>query len=112
LIHLNWQPWEPSPPTWPFWLKATGARGSEASATTGKDSLSFREELHAIEAVIAGQGIAILSDVLVGRELQSGALVKVLDRPLPGFGFYFTHVPDHPRQPVIKSFHAWIGTVD
>jgi len=112
LIHLCWQPWEPSPPTWPFWLQAARALGSEAPAATGKDSLSFREELHAIEAVIAGQGIAILSDVLAGRELQSGALVKVLDPPLPGFGFYFTHVPDHPRQPVIKSFHAWIGTVD
>jgi hypothetical protein len=34
-----------------------------------------------------------LSDVLVGRELRSGALVKMLDPPLPGFGFYFHMCP-------------------
>ena len=36
------------------------------------EHLSFREELHAIEAVIAGQGIGIFSDVLVARELAAG----------------------------------------
>ena len=58
--------------------------------------------------MLAGQGIAILSDVLVARELASGRLIKVFDLPLPGFGFYFAPVPDHPRQAVIQSFHDWI----
>ena len=47
----------------------------------------FREELHAIDALIAGQGIGIASDVLVARELAAGELVKVLDLSLPGLGF-------------------------
>jgi LysR family glycine cleavage system transcriptional activator len=111
LIHLYWQPWEPSPPTWPFWLQAARALDPETPSHTGKGSLSFREELHAIEAVIAGQGVAILSDRLVGPELDSGTLVKVLDPPLPGFGFYLTFVRDHPRQAAIESFHAWISSV-
>jgi LysR family glycine cleavage system transcriptional activator len=38
------------------------------------DHLSFREELHAIEAVIAGQGIGIFSDVHVARELAGKTL--------------------------------------
>ncbi len=38
---------------------------------------AFREELHAIEAAISGQGIAICSDVLVATELASGARVEV-----------------------------------
>ena len=83
----------------------------ETPAAILMGALSFREELHAIEAVLAGQGVAILSDVLVARELTSGALVKALDLPLPGFGFYFVHVQDHPRQAVIKSFHAWVRSV-
>jgi len=111
LIHMYWQPWEPSPPTWPFWLQAARALNPETPAAIGRDALSFREELHAIEAVIAGQGIAILSDLLVGPELASGALVRVLGPPLPGFGFYFTHLPDHPQLAVIESFHAWIDSV-
>jgi hypothetical protein len=40
--------------------------------------LSFREELHAIDAVVAVQGMAICSDIVVSRELRSGALVKAL----------------------------------
>jgi LysR family glycine cleavage system transcriptional activator len=87
------------------------ALDSQTPPTVGSAGLSFREELHAIEAVIAGQGIAILSDVLVARELASGVLVKALDLPLPGFGFYFAHVPDHPRHAVIDSFHAWLRSV-
>jgi LysR family glycine cleavage system transcriptional activator len=67
--------------------------------------------MHAIEAVIAGQGVAILSDVLVANELASGALVKVIDLPLPGFGFYLTYTPDHPRRSVIEAFCAWAHSV-
>jgi LysR family glycine cleavage system transcriptional activator len=111
LIHMYWQPWEAAAPTWPRWLQAARALDPEVPAATGKASLSFREELHAIEAVIAGQGIAILSDVLIAAELASGALVKVLDPPLPGFGFYVAHLPNHPRMPLIESFRAWIATV-
>jgi len=44
----------------------------------------------------------------VAHELASGRLIKVFDLPLPGFGFYFARVPDHPRQAVIQSFHDWI----
>jgi LysR family glycine cleavage system transcriptional activator len=73
--------------------------------------LSFREELHAIDAVAAGQGIAMFSDVVVGRELRSGVLVKVHDLSLPGYGFYVVHVPNHPEQPNIEAFSAWLRSV-
>ena len=111
LIHMYWQPWEPSPPTWQRWLEAARALDPKSPGAVGMDALNFREELHAIEAVIAGQGVGILSDVLVARELASGALLKALDLPLPGFGFYLAHVPDHPRQAVIKSFYDWVRSV-
>jgi LysR family glycine cleavage system transcriptional activator len=107
LIHMAWQPWEPSPPTWGHWFKTVRCLHAE-TPEAGADALSFREELHAIEAVIAGQGIAILSDVLVGPELASGTLVKAFDLPLPGFGFYLTFVRDHARCELIDSFQAWL----
>jgi hypothetical protein len=49
------------------------------------EHLSFREELHAIEAVIAGQGVGIFSDVLVAKELAAGTLVKAFAVSLPGY---------------------------
>jgi LysR family glycine cleavage system transcriptional activator len=73
--------------------------------------LAFREELHAIEAVVGGQGVAICSDVLVADELGTGALVKAYDLPLPGFGFYVAHLPVHPRLAAIEVFSAWVRSV-
>jgi LysR family glycine cleavage system transcriptional activator len=74
-------------------------------------ALSFREELHAIEAVLAGQGVALCSDVIVADDLASGALVKVLDFALPGYGFYPAYALDHPRRATIEVFVKWISAV-
>jgi LysR family glycine cleavage system transcriptional activator len=69
--------------------------------------LSFREELHAIDAVIAGQGMAICSDIVVSHELRSGALVKAHDLSLPGYGYYLVNMP-HSREPTVKAFATWM----
>jgi hypothetical protein len=70
--------------------------------------LIFREELHAIDAVITGQGIGLLSDVLVAAELASGELVKLFDLALPGFGFYLVYPNDHLQRELTKQFLQWI----
>ena len=75
------------------------------------NGLTFTKELHAIEALIAGQGVGLFSDVLVAHELATGELVRLLDHALPGFGFYFAHRPDHPRQTIIDAFAEWIRSV-
>jgi LysR family transcriptional regulator, glycine cleavage system transcriptional activator len=75
----------------------------------GEAVLSFREELHAIDAVLAGQGVAILSDVVVADDLAAGNLVKALDLALPGHGFYPVYSPDHPRRDVVETFVNWLG---
>ena len=72
------------------------------------EHLSFREEAHAIDAVLAGQGIGMFSDLLVGDELKAGTLVKALDLKLSGFGFYSVHSFDHPREREIAALSAWL----
>lgn len=106
LIHMHWQESEPAPPTWRTW--AAAMRGVDPCLVEPRDGLHFREELHAIEAVIGGQGVGICSDVLVAHELQVGALVKVSELSLPGFGFYAAHVPGHAREPDIVAFSDWV----
>ncbi|MGH6885357.1 MAG: LysR substrate-binding domain-containing protein, partial [Geminicoccales bacterium] len=98
-------------PNWHRWLAIARSVDPDLPEFTEVWELSFREELHAIEAVIAGQGVGVCSDVVVGRELESGALVKAHDLSLPGYGFYLVHLPDHPRQPIIEAFSAWIRSV-
>ena len=72
-------------------------------------ALSFREELHAIEAVVAGQGMALCGDVVVADDLATGVLVKALDLSLPGYGYYPIYAPNHPRRAIIEAFVQWIS---
>ncbi|HYZ34217.1 MAG TPA: LysR substrate-binding domain-containing protein [Crenalkalicoccus sp.] len=108
LIHMHWQESEPSPPSWHSWAAAHAAEPCLREAQEG-EGLCFREELHAIEAVIGGQGVGICSDVLVARELRLGLLVKASALGLPGFGFFAAHQPGHPRAPAILAFADWIA---
>jgi LysR family glycine cleavage system transcriptional activator len=109
LIHMQWQETEPMPPTWRSWATAARAVDPSLGEPQESDGLFFREELHAIEAVISGQGVGICSDVLVARELQVGALVRVSELSLPGFGFFAAHMPGHPREQAIVAFSDWIA---
>jgi LysR family glycine cleavage system transcriptional activator len=108
LIHFDWMNRDREAPTWPRWLATARLVDPNIPDTNKEWDLSFREELHAIDAVAAGQGIAICSDVVVSRELKSGTLVKAHNLPLPGYGFYLAYVPSHPRQPNIEAFTAWM----
>lgn len=108
LLHYYWPPADPEAPTWPRWLAAARRKWRTVPALKDMEHLSFREELHAIEAVIAGQGIGIFSDVLVAPELATGALVKAFDLSLPGYRFYVVHAPGRPREKTIKAFAGWL----
>jgi LysR family transcriptional regulator, glycine cleavage system transcriptional activator len=98
-------------PTWQRWLTVARSKWRDVPELKDVDHLSFREELHAIEAVIAGQGIGIFSDVLVAQELATGTLVKVFDVPLPGYRFHLVHTSGHPHEKVIQAFSMWLRSV-
>jgi LysR family glycine cleavage system transcriptional activator len=108
LIHFDWMSRDRDAPTWSRWLATARSIDPAIPESHKMWDLSFREELHAIDAVAAGQGIAIFSDIVVGRELTSGVLVRAHDLSLPGYGFYVVHVPNHPEQPSIEAFSGWL----
>ncbi|GGH59683.1 LysR family transcriptional regulator [Comamonas phosphati] len=108
LVHSYWGPADREPPTWQRWLAAAARRWRDVPEFKDMQHLSFREELHAIEAVIAGQGVGIFSDVLVAPELAAGTLVKAFPLSLPGYGFYVVRRTNHPREPTILAFSEWL----
>lgn len=108
LVHSWWSPADLGAPTWQRWLAAARRKWRDVPDFKEMDHLSFREELHAIEAVIAGQGIGIFSDVLVAQELASGTLVKAFNLSLPGYRFYVVRRPGHPREKIIQAFSSWL----
>lgn len=110
LIHFDWFADDAMAPSWTRWFEM--ASTGDPSAPKGfQIALSFREEQHAIEAVLAGQGIALCSDVVVADDLASSALVKAMDLALPGYGYYPVYAPNHPRRATIDVFVRWISTV-
>ncbi len=111
LIHWYWSPLDMHPPTWRWWLELARSADSAAPKIEDFNQLTFREELHAIEAVIAGQGIAICSDALVAHELETGALVKAVDPTVPGWSYYLMYLSDHPRKAVLEDFSLWACSV-
>jgi LysR family transcriptional regulator, glycine cleavage system transcriptional activator len=111
LIHFDWQNWDREAPTWARWFAAAQSVDPGIALASKPWDLSFREELHAIDAVAAGHGIGLCSDVLVSRELKAGTLVKAHTLSLPGYGFYLVHLPSHPRHRNIGAFSAWMRDV-
>jgi LysR family glycine cleavage system transcriptional activator len=107
LIEAGWPAKDAEAPTWRRWETVARRYHKDVPDLSSLVSSNFREELHAIEAAVSGQGIAICSDVLVAPELASGALVKVANLTLPGYGFYIVHRNGHPNLSSIKAFAAW-----
>jgi len=121
LIHYDWINSDPDAPTWRQWLavarsidpdfNASEKASLEKASLDKAWDLSFSEELHAIDAVIGGQGVAICSDVVVSNELRSGQLVKAHPLALPGYGFYLVSMPHSPQAPVIEAFSTWMRAI-
>jgi LysR family transcriptional regulator, glycine cleavage system transcriptional activator len=111
LIHYDWINSDPDAPTWRQWLAVARSIDPDFNPSEKAWDLSFSEELHAIDAVIGGQGVAICSDVVVSNELRSGQLVKAHPLALPGYGFYLVSMPQSPRAPAIEAFSTWMRAV-
>jgi LysR family glycine cleavage system transcriptional activator len=106
-IAYDWLPGDVLAPTWERWKTVARARPDGAPGI----ALRFREELHAIEAVVAGQGVAICSDLLVHRELSEGALVRLSSVSLDGYGLFLVTLPEHAALVNVQTFSAWIQRV-
>jgi LysR family glycine cleavage system transcriptional activator len=111
LIHYDWINSDPDAPTWRQWLAVARSIDPDFNPLEKAWDLSFSEELHAIDAVIGGQGVAICSDVVVSNELRSGQLVKAHPLALPGYGFYLVSMPHSPQARVIEAFSTWMRAI-
>jgi LysR family glycine cleavage system transcriptional activator len=103
LIQYDWFANDRLSPNWKRWFDAACSEPQPLTI-----AFSFREEAHAIEAALAGQGVTLCSDVVVADELASGALVKAFDFGLPGYAFYPVFAPDHPRRETLEAFVHWL----
>ena len=107
LIETGWPPHDSEAPTWQRWEREATTAYGDVPRLADSVNLRFEDEIHAIEAVIAGHGLAICSDVLAGSELANGKLLRLSEVTLPGYGFYVVHRPKHPKAASISAFVEW-----
>jgi LysR family glycine cleavage system transcriptional activator len=88
LIHSEWRQLDEITPTWPRWYAKAGLPYQRP----GSD-IVFTDETHAIQAAVAGQGVALAGVTLVDDELTTGTLTVPLGPTLTGHGFYLV-IPD------------------
>lgn len=91
---------------WPQWLRAAGVR-SPLSPTAGGH---FANVLLAIEAALAGQGVALAPRPMIAALLDSGALVAPFGLGLPSPSSYWLVArEDVARRPAVRAFQAWVN---
>ena len=103
LLHFDWYRRDPRNPTWRRWLKIAGIDGIDARA-----GLRFSDETHAIQATVAGAGIALHSLLLVADELAQGTLVVPFGPELEGFALHLVRDHKKPLTEPIEAVQAWL----
>ncbi|MFG6096027.1 transcriptional regulator GcvA [Leptothoe sp. ISB3NOV94-8A] len=103
LLHFEWIHFGIDAPDWKNWFSATGLN------TVAPDhGLKFNEESLAIQAAIAGQGIALCSTVHVADDVALGFLVQPLNVTLDGFNYSAVYLENHPKEVLILKFIDWL----
>ena len=106
LLHVDWTMGQPAGDTldWQMWLRAAGA--AQVDAERGA---RFSHSNLALQAAIAGQGVALGSESLAGDDLAAGRLVRPFDVTLPmNFAYYLVYPEDTAERPKIANFRQWI----
>ena len=90
-------------PTWPQWCQAAGC-----ALTDLGPSLGFSDESHAVQAAIAGQGVALLSQTLIQAELERGVLHVPFGPTLPGLRYHLLMSRARAQHAELKRVAEWL----
>lgn len=103
LIHFEWINYSPVAPNWKSWLEMAGLNTIDSNR-----GLKFNEESLAIQAAIAGQGVALCSSIHVADDEALNFLIKPFSLALPGFTYSAVYLKNHPKKEFILKFVTWL----
>ncbi len=90
-------------PTWGTWNEQAQISGLDV-----RSGISFSDESTAIQAAVAGQGVALLSLPLLAAELASGAVVVPFGPRIDGWRYDFVFPAGTEERPAIKALRSWV----
>lgn len=103
MIDFKWTRDHPLNPTWKNWFAAAGLPWKAR-----RGQLLFSDEGHAIQAALAGQGIALLSLELVAADIAAGRLTQPFGPSMSGHTYHLVRSAGHPQAPHVDSALAWL----
>lgn len=106
LLHVQWRTMVGGMPNWGMWLKAAGASGVDPAR-----GLRFNDGNLALQAALAGQGVALIDEALASPDIRAGRLVRPFDINIAGpgrFAFWVVGPERTWRKPKIRVFREWL----
>jgi len=104
LIHDQAVDRDPLAPTWAMWLKAAGVEGAPALP-----GLTFSVGYMAVDAAIAGHGVALAYSTIAAGDIAAGRLVRLFSLALPDlFAYYVVTAPGALERPKVRVFRDWL----
>lgn len=103
LIHFQWKRKHALNPTWEAWFERAGLPWSALPS-----HLHFSDEGHAIQAAVAGQGVALLSLALVGSELAAGQLMQPFGPIMDGHIYHLVKRADGEERTSVRAAFDWL----
>jgi LysR family transcriptional regulator, glycine cleavage system transcriptional activator len=101
LIHIDGRQVPAPSPDWPRWCAEAGLRDMDTQG-----GVRFPDSTLAVQAAIAGHGVAIVSLVLVANALDASLLVALFAPVLRGETYHFACAPDLEARPDIVALRA------
>jgi LysR family transcriptional regulator, glycine cleavage system transcriptional activator len=105
LIHSEWRRRDRLP-DWPHWCRLAGICDLDTGA-----GLRFTDDGHAIQAAVAGHGVAIASLFLLEHELTSGLLVQPFGPVIEGDGYHFLATAGNMACEDVQAVKDWLDTI-
>lgn len=103
IIDFKWTNPHPDHPSWLNWYQISDYPLQVAPAL-----LTFTDESHAIQAVLAGQGVALLSLRLLAEELDLGRLVQPFGPTLRSMSYHLVEATGPERRPEVEAVRRWL----
>ncbi|MGO2154852.1 MAG: LysR substrate-binding domain-containing protein [Serratia proteamaculans] len=104
LIHTDGRRVPQPAPDWYRWRREFGPATLQIDAGP-----RFTDEAHAIQAAIAGQGVAIVSQLMAQHALNTRLLVAPFNMALPGAAHYFVSNPDGQHPQTVAQLADWVA---
>ncbi|MHA7846582.1 LysR substrate-binding domain-containing protein [Serratia sp. D1N4] len=103
LLHVENRLVPANAPSWKNWQRSYGPQNLNVVS-----GLTFSDEMHALQAAMAGQGVVIASRLLVRDLLQRGVLRAPFEMSLPGANYYLVTTEETAQRPDIITLRDWL----